>query len=256
MSQFLADVLVGRRVLKKVPPGIPAKVDTGKLHVVPNSLPGKYLARTPVTQSDATQVIGALGRAVPIKRFQDLIEAVAGLVADFPGVKLKIIGGGAMMPELQKLAAEASIADRFTITGFQSWIEVMTLVRQFHIYVQCSELEGCSLANIEVGFQGIPLVLSRTGSNEQAVEQGVNGYLFSPGDVTALRESLKALLLAGAHRREQMGRASLEIVGNRFSAENIMPQLEVVFHDAIWDRNRSREMGLFPIDACLLEVMW
>jgi glycosyltransferase involved in cell wall biosynthesis len=255
MSQFLADVLVGRTILKKVPPGIPAKVDAGKLHVVPNSLPGKYLASEPVAQSDATQVIGALGRTVPIKRFQDLIEAVAGLIADFPGVKLMIIGGGAMMPELQKLAVEASIADRFTITGFQSWIEVMTLVRQFHIYVQCSELEGCSLANIEAGFQGIPLVLSRTGSNEQTVEQGVNGYLFSPGDVTALRESLKALLLAGARKREQMGSASLEIVGSKFSAENILPRLEVIFHDAICDRNRPREMCLFPIDAWLLEVI-
>jgi hypothetical protein len=43
------------------------------------------------------------------------------------------------------------------INQFRLGIEVMALVRQFHIYVQCSELEGCSLANIEVGIQGVPL---------------------------------------------------------------------------------------------------
>ena len=247
MSQFLADVLVGRRVLKQTPSGIPATVDHARLHVVPNGLPKRYLAGEPVVQSDHVQVIGALGRAVPIKRFPDLIEAVAGLAGDFPGVRLKIVGGGVMMQELQRMAAVMGIAGRFEITGFRTWTEVMALARQFHIYVQCSELEGCSLANIEAGFQGVPLVLSRTGANEQAVEHGVNGYLFSPGDVTALRESLRALLLAGAQKREAMGRATLNIVGSRFSAETILPQLEAIFQNAIESHKRSKEMSLTAI---------
>ncbi len=40
------------------------------------------------------------------------------------------------------------------------------------------------------------------------------------GDVTTLREGLKLLLLAGARKREQMGRASLEILGQRFHRRN------------------------------------
>src|SRR5437588_3766809 len=121
MSQFLADVLVGYRILKKVPRGIPAKVHPGKLHVIPNSLPLKYLAQTPAPQNDELQVIGAIGRTVPIKRFEDLIEAVAALVPDYPGLRLKIIGGGVMLPELHALASRLGIADHFEITGFKSW---------------------------------------------------------------------------------------------------------------------------------------
>ena len=152
-----------------------------------------------------------------------------------------------MLPELQDLACRLGIADHFEITGFKSWAEVMALVKQFHIYVQSSELEGCSLANIEAAFQGIPLALSRTGANEQCVEPGVNGYLFDPGDVTALRESLRALLLAGARKREQMGKASLEIAGLRFSAETIMPQLETVFKNAIDAGRQSQPMSLAAV---------
>lgn len=241
MSQFLADVLVGDRILSKTPQGLPANVDSGKLHVIPNSLPVKYLAKRPVSQCDQ-QVIGAIGRLVPVKRFQDLIEAVAGLVPHFPGLKLKIIGGGVLLQELQILATQLGMKDQFDITGFRSWAEVMVLVRQFHIYAQSSELEGCSLANIEAAFQGVPLVLSRTGASEQCVEQGVNGYLFDPGDILTLRESLKQLLLGGAGKREQMGNASLSIVGSRFSAENIMPQLEIIFQNAIDASKPSRKM--------------
>jgi glycosyltransferase involved in cell wall biosynthesis len=233
MSQFLADVLVGRRGLKKIPQGLPVKVEPGKLHVVPNSLPAKYLSPNPVPQSDQQQVIGAVGRLVPVKRFPDLIEAVARLAPDFPGLRLKIVGGGVVFAELQALASRLCMADRIEITGFQSWHSVMTMVRQFHVYIQTSELEGCSLANIEAGFQGIPLLLSRTGANEQCVEPEVNGYLFDPGDVTGLSERLRRLLLAGARKREQMGKASLDIVGARFSAEKVMPLLETVFQDAI-----------------------
>jgi glycosyltransferase involved in cell wall biosynthesis len=134
---------------------------------------------------------------------------------------------------LQALASRLGIADRIEITGFQSWHSVITMVRQFHIYIQTSEMEGCSLANIEAGFQGIPLLLSRTGANEQCVEPGVNGYLFDPGDVTELSERLRTLLLAGACKREQMGEASLHIIESRFSAETVMPLLESVFQNAI-----------------------
>jgi glycosyltransferase involved in cell wall biosynthesis len=233
MSQFLADVLVGRRVLQKMPQGLPVKVEPGRLHVVPNSLPAKYHSTSPVPQSDQQQVIGAVGRLVPIKRFQDLIEAVAPLVPEFPGLKLKIVGGGVMLAELQALASRLGIAGRIEITGFQSWHSVMAMIRQFHIYIQTSELEGCSLANIEAGFQGIPLLLSRTGANEQCVEPGVNGYIFDPGDVTELSARLRMLFQAGPRKREQMGKASLHIVGSRFSAEKVMPLVETIFQDAI-----------------------
>ena len=233
MSQFLADVLVGRHVLNKMPQGLPVKVEPGKLHVTPNSLPVKYLSAGPALQSDQQQVIGAVGRLVPIKRFPDLIEAVARLAPEFPGLRLKIVGGGVLFAELQALSSQLGIQDRVEITGFKSWHAVMALVRQFHIYIQTSELEGCSLANIEAGFQGIPLLLSRTGGNEECVEPEVNGYLFDSGDVTALSECLRTLLLAGARKREQMGKASLHIVGSRFSAEKVMPLLESVFQNAI-----------------------
>jgi glycosyltransferase involved in cell wall biosynthesis len=235
MSHFLADVLIGKRMLAVKPKGLPVLVVSGKLHVIPNSLPEKYLSARPAAQSDREQVVGAVGRLVPIKRFPDLIAAVARLAPDFPGLRLKIIGGGVLFTELQALSFRLGITDRVEITGFKSWRSVMALLQRFHIYVQTSELEGCSLANIEAAFQGIPLVLSRTGANEQCVEPEGNGALFDPGDISALSEILRTMLLAGARKREHMGNASLQIAGTRFSAEKILPRLERVFQNVIDD---------------------
>ncbi|HZD95514.1 MAG TPA: hypothetical protein VE133_14725, partial [Candidatus Sulfotelmatobacter sp.] len=71
MSQFLANVLIGRRTLKEVPPGIPVKVSPARLHVMTGCLPVSYLAAEPAAQSDDVCVVGAVGRAVPVKRFPD-----------------------------------------------------------------------------------------------------------------------------------------------------------------------------------------
>jgi len=235
MSQFLADVLIGERILTVKPQGLPVRVVSGKLHVIPNSLPEKYLSARPVAQSNREQVVGAVGRLVPVKRFPDLIAAVARLVPDFPGLRLKIVGGGVLFTELQALSFRLGITDRVEITGFKRWRSVMALLQRFHIYVQTSELEGCSLANIEAAFHGIPLVLSRTGANEQCVGPEGNGALFDPGDISALSEILRTMLLAGARKREHMGNASLQIAGTRFSAEKILPRLETVFQNVIDD---------------------
>jgi len=237
MSNFLAAVLTGKRRLKRTPEGIPANVSPGKIRVTPNSLPLRYCSAHPAPQSDDEQVVGAIGRLVPIKRLPDLLQAVADLAGDFPGLRLLIIGGGVAMEELQALAGSAGLGDRFEVTGFKGWHEVMELAGRLHIYVQASELEGCSLATIEAGFRGIPLVLSRTGASEESVEPGANGYLFDAGDVAALRDALRKLLVAGKKIREEMGAASLKIVGGRFSAEMNLPRIESIFQAVI---NRER----------------
>jgi glycosyltransferase involved in cell wall biosynthesis len=232
MSQFLADILTGKRTVKKTPAGIPAVVSSAKLHLMPGSLASSFLADRPITQNDHMQVIGAIGRLVPIKRFSDTIHAVAGLAAEFPGLRLKIVVGGELLPELQELAARAGIGDRFEVTGFRKWTEIIPLVREFHIYVQASELEAFPLSLLEAGFQGLPMVLSKVGSYEQMVTPGVNGYWFDPGDVAALREHLRALLLAGASGRERMGKETLRIM-EQFTEETVLPQIEAIFRNAI-----------------------
>jgi glycosyltransferase involved in cell wall biosynthesis len=239
MSQFLADILTGKRTLKKMPAGIPIEVSSAKLHLMTGSLASSFLAARPIAQSDDIQVIGAIGRAVPIKRFPDIISAVACLASDFPGLRLKIIGGGELLTELHALATRAGISHRFEITGFHKWTEIISLVREFHIYVQASELEAFPLSLLEAGFQGLPMVLSTVGSYEQMVKPSVNGYWFDPGDVVALREHLRTLLLAGAARREQMGKETLKIL-EQFTEENVLPQIEAVFQNAIKLGNKSR----------------
>lgn len=240
VSEFLAGFLTGKRPIAEGPP---IALGAGKLQVLPYNLPVEYLAEKPVEQSEEIQVIGSAGRVVPIKRFEDIIQAVSELIDEFPRLKLMIIGGGATQ-DLERKALQAGLGERFEITGFKRWDEVLALLRRVHIYVQASELEGFCLTTVEAAFQGVPLVLSRTGIHEECIEEGMNGYLFDSGDVGSLRKSLRLLLKAGAKKREEMGAASIEIVGSRLSEESVMPRIETLFEAAVSSRSPASYAGI------------
>jgi glycosyltransferase involved in cell wall biosynthesis len=233
LSQYLADLLLGQRPPHELPKELPVNLDPAKLRVCHLGVPAELVAKEPAPQRDDLQIIGSIGRLAPVKRHSDIIQAVADLVDEFPGLKLRIIGGGQLMDELQNQAQALGIAGSVEITGPKSWHEVMRLAGQLHIYVQASQLEGFCQATIEAASQGLPLVLTRTGIHEQCVDPGVNGCLFDAGDVPALREHLRHLILKGADRRRQMGAASLEIVRRRFLLDTLLPRIEAIFQAVI-----------------------
>ena len=65
--------------------------------------------------------------------------------------------------------------------------------------------------------------------------------VFDPGDVEALTESMRLILQAGPSKREEMGAASIKIVGERLSEEAVMPKIESVFESALTARQETAE---------------
>jgi glycosyltransferase involved in cell wall biosynthesis len=230
VSQFLADLLMGTRSLAEPHEGVPVQLDPDKIRICHHGLPAEFIADEPAPQRDDAQMVGTICRLTNWDKGGNhiTIEAVAGLTDEFPGLRLRIIGGGRLMPELQEQVEALGIADRVEITGYRPWPDVMKLARRLHIFVHGSRLEGFCLPTLEGAAQGVPLVLTRTGVHEECVESGVNGYLFDFGDVTTLRKHLRKLLRAGAQQRQRMGAATLRIVRERFVFEHLMPRVEVM----------------------------
>lgn len=230
VSQFLADLLLRKRPAAELPPGLPLETYPEKIHVCPNGIPATAVADGAVEQSDARPVIGTIGRLTPMKRQRDLLEAVAMLAPSFPGVSVRLIGGGELEGELDLYARQLGIAERTRISGPKSWHETLRLASELSIYVQPSEKEGFCLATVEAASQGLPLVLSRTGVHEECVVPGVNGHLFNAGDVGELSRHLRSLLSAGGRARTEMGAASLDMVKRKFLLETTMRRIEAVLH--------------------------
>lgn len=193
------------------------KIPPGKIHVIYNGYPdmssGEQVSASGASRLEAEVVVGIVANLRPIKRIEDLIEAIGLLAREGLHLKLNVIGGGdpsAYMDQVRRLGLE----ERVHLLGSQP--EPERHIRDFDIAVLCSETEGFSNAIIEYMRCGKPVVCTRTGGNPEVVEEGLNGYLVPVGDVEALADRIRKLA-ENPQLREKMGKAAQSQLADKYS---------------------------------------
>lgn len=145
-------------------------------HVVTHSLPDMYTKATHNSRSqfgwkDEDFVVLAVGRIVPLKRFDLLVQVCASLSQIYPNLRLQILGEGDE-GGLLKIAEELGFTDRLCISNADD-------IRDFYfsadIYVSASSTESFGLANLEALCAGLPCVLSSVGGVPEVA--GTGGWL-------------------------------------------------------------------------------
>ncbi|HUT77240.1 MAG TPA: glycosyltransferase family 4 protein [Polyangia bacterium] len=135
----------------------------------------------------------SLGRLVPIKGVDVLIDALAGI----PGIALVVAGDGPERDRLESTAASRGIPTRFLGTvDPRRRAELLAAADAFALpsrVLSGGRHEGLPLALLEAMAVGLPMVATRTGGVPEVVEDGVSGLLIPPDDPGALRDALGRL---------------------------------------------------------------
>ena len=125
-------------------------------------------------------------------------------------------GDGPFRSSLERLAEARGLSDRVRWLGripdaeMHAWHEAATL------FVHPTLYEGSSLVTLEAMTHRRAVVASSAGGLPDKVRPGVNGWLVSPGDASALAAALSGAVSDQA-RLERFGRASRRIVEDEFS---------------------------------------
>jgi glycosyltransferase involved in cell wall biosynthesis len=184
----------------------------GKLHIVHCGVdPARYAGPAP----DAAAHLLFVGRLAAVKGVPVLFEAMQGLIADHPDLRLTLVGDG---PERAGLEARAQgLGGHVDFVGYKSQTEVAALLREATALVLPSFAEGLPVVLMEALAAGVPIVATRIAGVAELVEDGVNGRLVPPGDVMALRAAL-AEVLGDAELRARMGAAGRAKVLGEFDS--------------------------------------
>src|SRR5258708_4069615 len=75
---------------------------------------------------------------------------------------------------------------------------------------------------------GLPVVAAAVGGIPDVVSDGVNGFLFTPGDTAALQRLVRRLILDRELSR-CIATAAQETVRRRFAVDRVMEQLEEIY---------------------------
>jgi len=144
------------------------------------------------TRADTPTVL-AVGRLVPHKRVEDLLDQLPYIANRIPGVRLEVIGEGYHRSVLEQRARVLGLDDRVSFLRAVSTDDLVDAYRRAWVVTSASIAEGWGMTITEAAACGTPAVVLRTGGHTDAVEDGVSGLLAdSPSHLAELLVDLLA----------------------------------------------------------------
>jgi 1,2-diacylglycerol 3-alpha-glucosyltransferase len=146
-----------------------------------------------------------LGRIDGEKRVDLLLHAMHHL--DRNDIQLAIAGHGSVEESMKRMAAKMSLIDRVKFTGFIPSEDKPGLLNSVDVFIMPSEAELLSISTLEAMACGRPVLLANALALPELVNDGLNGYLFAPGDINDLTRLMGQLANQSQHWAE-MGTVS------------------------------------------------
>ncbi|OGL25637.1 MAG: hypothetical protein A3G44_03070 [Candidatus Rokubacteria bacterium RIFCSPLOWO2_12_FULL_73_47] len=201
---------------------VPSGVPTAALRA---AAPPRAAARARLGLAPDAYVVAGLGRLVPVKGFDLLVEALPRLAAEVPSARVLLVGDGPERAALEARARALGVAARLHVTGATP--EVAAHLAAADVLAAPSRNEGMGRALVEAMALGLPVVATAVGGIPAVVEDGGCGRLVPPGDADALAAAL-AGLGRDARLRETLGRAAV-VRAEAFSSEVALARMRAVY---------------------------
>ncbi len=187
-------------------------LDPSKVDVVP---PGVDEGFEPGQRSRVPLVV-AVGRLVPYKRFDALVEVMVALKARHPELKAVIAGDGSQKAHLEALVAAHGAQGWLSLPGRVEPAELVRLYQRAWVVASSSAFEGWGLTISEAAACATPAVASPIAGHFDAVDDGRTGFLAEPGEEMVAR--LDLLLSDPALRRRMQRNARSKARGLSWDA--------------------------------------
>ncbi len=178
-------------------------VPRDRFTVIPNGLALEHYEAPPSDTPDDRDAgvfeVLAIGQLVEYKGHRYLLDAIAKLAAELPGLRLTIVTHQAAQREEQLAYARTlGIADRLTYEGPYATDELAAVLRRCDVFVQPSLAECFPVTVLEAMASGAPVIATDVGG--VAEEIGSAGIVVPARDAEALAVAIRRLAHDPAER--------------------------------------------------------
>ncbi|MEV4640003.1 glycosyltransferase [Actinoplanes sp. NPDC049548] len=186
----------------------------------------------PLPQVEKRWDVVFVGRFVPKKGLDDLVEAVAMLPDLAPRVLL--VGDGPLMAPLRARVAHLGVD--VTFAGALNHAAAQECMAAAKVFASPSrtapdgDSEGLPTTLLEAAARGVPVISTVHSGIPEAVIQGTTGLLSAEGDRAALASHLRTLLTDN-DLRERLGRQARAHVRAHFDLKNQTRRLENIYDE-------------------------
>jgi glycosyltransferase involved in cell wall biosynthesis len=156
------------------------KVPEHKIAVIPNGISIRELAD--VTPATSRSDVISVGRLLPHKNVDVLIQSIALLKTKYPRIKCIIVGKGPEKNNLIKLIQENDLLKNVElIECIEDQKQLYSLMKSSRVFAFPSVREGFGIVVLEANGLGLPVITTDDDQNaaRYLIKEGVNGTIVS-----------------------------------------------------------------------------
>jgi colanic acid/amylovoran biosynthesis glycosyltransferase len=198
-----------------------------KIKVVHCGLPESSFDTVPDTGKTASFL--CIGRMDVEKGHLVLLEAFARVRSTHPEARLVLAGDGALRPMIAARIAALGLTDAVRITGWINSDQVRQEIRDCHVLVQPSFIEGLPVVIMEALAQRRAVISTFVAGIPELVIPGENGWLVPAGTIDELAAAMQDSLAMPPARLQAMCDAGYARVKERHHIMTEAGKLKTLF---------------------------
>lgn len=173
-------------------------------------------------------VVGTVGRLMPIKGFEYLIEAFARLCRQhgLQESKLVIVGDGPLRAGLGQCAENHGLSHAVEFLGMRT--DVYSVMNVYDVFALSSLHEGVPMVLLEAMALGVPIVASHVGGIPEILEDSKDAVLVPAKDSEALARAI-GVLAASSELRTELTRSARGRVETQFSIQSSASRMREMY---------------------------
>ena len=177
------------------------------------------------------KIIFFVGRMVPEKGVQVLIQSIPEILPQYKDVKFVIVGGGDRT-HLVKLAEELGVSDRVNFTGYVDDETLVKIYRVADVAVYPSLYEPFGIVALEAMVAKVPVVVTDVGGLREVVDHGINGLTIWADNPDSLAWAILQIL-KNPYSAKQMTENAYRKVTEQFNWDKIAGETLDVY-ERVW----------------------
>lgn len=225
LQQASAVQAISRRIeIELVRHGFPSR----RIVALPNAIDTtRFALRAEPIHGDSPLTAIYVGRLVPEKGLDTLLDAWALAFGTSSSVRLLLVGSGVRDAELRAQAERLGIASQVEFLGHRDDVDI--LLRRADFGVLPSMIEGLSNTLLEFMASCVPVIASTVSGSEDFIVDDRNGWLFPPGDKTALAARLRQATSLDRRQLFALGRQARVDVEAKASLDSVLERLTALY---------------------------
>ncbi|MGG5255337.1 glycosyltransferase [Neobacillus sp. SM06] len=197
-------------------------VDQEKISTIYNGInfqqahKGKQTSLKDLNLSPEDFIIIMVARFDPVKRHELAVEVVKKFAAQYPSVKVLLVGDGSTKPKIEELVAQEGLENHIIFLGYRE--DVAALFRLADVTLLLSKTESFPLVLLESSREKTPVITTDVGGVNDMIPDQTFSIVLKDDKVPTILNALEHVLkLKEENRLDDMGDKFYHYTSVRFS---------------------------------------